>query len=136
MARHDPAHGKASSHIVALSHHRVYHRIEVPPEVPPYIITVMAWFTSPRTVSYLADEDILRVEEISVSLALDHVDHAWLQVQQQGSRYVVVVVCLVEEHVFAVVPLCVTSCHRQIIGARVRLRKERRWCSISMADRT
>lgn len=56
-------------------------------------------------LSHLADENVFRVEQVSIALALDHVDHARLQVEQQSSRDVVVVVCLVEEDVFPVVPL-------------------------------
>lgn len=54
---------------------------------------------------YLANEDVFRVEEITVPLALYHVDHTGLQVQQQRSRDVVVVIRLVEENILAVVTL-------------------------------
>lgn len=55
---------------------------------------------------HLADEDVLRVEQIPVPLALDHVDHTGLQVQQQSSWNIVVVVGLVEKNILAIVSLC------------------------------
>ena len=63
-----------------------------------------------HTVLYLADENVLWVEKIPVAFALDHVDDARLQVEQQGSGDVVVVVGLVEEDVFAIVPLQRVRC--------------------------
>lgn len=57
----------------------------------------------------LADENVLRVEQVSVSLALYHVDHPRLEVQEQRSRDVVVVVRLIEENVFSVISLETTN---------------------------
>lgn len=56
-------------------------------------------------MTHLADEDIFRIEEISVALALDHVDHAGLQVEQQSSRNVMVIVGLVEKNILPIVSL-------------------------------
>lgn len=54
---------------------------------------------------YLANEDVLWVEQVSVVFALYHVDHPRLQIEEQRSRNVVIIICLVEEDVFSIVPL-------------------------------
>ena len=51
------------------------------------------------------DKEVLRVVQIRVEAILDTVDHSGLQVDEQGSRNVMLVVRLVEEHILAVVAL-------------------------------
>ena len=54
--------------------------------------------------AFFAYEDVLRVVERGEVRGLDTVDHTRLQVDQQSTRDVVLVVRLVEKHVFAAVP--------------------------------
>lgn len=70
-------------------------------------------------IPYLADENVLWVEKIPVAFALDHVDDARLQVEQQGSGDVVVVVGLVEEDVFAIVPLQRVRCQMSDVDCQM-----------------
>ena len=55
--------------------------------------------------SVLADVEVLRVVEIGVKSVLDAMDHAGLQVDQKRPRDVVLIVCLVKEHILSIVPL-------------------------------
>ena len=56
----------------------------------------------PRTL--FGDENIFGVEEVAVVAFANAVDDAGLQICQQGSRDVVIIVSLVKEHVLAVRP--------------------------------
>jgi hypothetical protein len=70
-----------------------------------------------RAASLLGNEDVLGIIEIGVLAGLDGIDdlssekgYSWLQVDQDGAGNVVVVVCLVEEHVLPVLnPLIIRS---------------------------
>lgn len=53
----------------------------------------------------LGNVEILRIVEIRVEAILNGVDDSRLQVNQEGTRDVMLVIRLVEEHIFAVVSL-------------------------------
>ena len=58
----------------------------------------------PGPTSILGDEDVFLVEEVAIrSLVGELVDHAGLEVDEEGAWDVVLVVALVEEDVFAIV---------------------------------
>lgn len=58
-----------------------------------------------RAITHLADVYVFRVEQVFVIPTLDRVYHSWLEIKQQCSRDVVVVISLIEEYVFSVISL-------------------------------
>jgi hypothetical protein len=51
----------------------------------------------------LGNVEVLRIVEVRVESILDSVDNSWFQVDQKSPRDVVLVVCLVEEHILPVI---------------------------------
>jgi hypothetical protein len=57
------------------------------------------------TSSMIRNEDILMIVEISIFTILDAVNHSRLEVDQQCSWYVVLIISLIEKHIFPVTSL-------------------------------
>jgi hypothetical protein len=53
----------------------------------------------------LSNVEILRVVEILIHPILNRVDNTGLQIDQKSARYVVLIISLIEKHIFPVVSL-------------------------------
>ena len=67
------------------------------------ILTFTPVVSGPATM--IAHEEVLRVVEVRVEAILDAVDDSRFQVDQYRPGYVVLIVRLVEEHIFPIVPI-------------------------------
>jgi len=57
------------------------------------------------TATMLCNIEVLRVVEVLIQAILDGIDDTRLQVDQKGARDVVLIVCLIEKHIFPVISL-------------------------------
>ena len=71
--------------------------------MPSKQLTFTPVITSPSTV--ITHEEVFRIVQVRVESILDAVDHSGFQVNEDGPGYVVLVVRLVEEHIFAIIPV-------------------------------
>ena len=58
-----------------------------------------------RTSSFLRHEEILLIEQVAICAGLNAVNHAWFEINHQVSRNEMIIICLVEEHVFSIVSI-------------------------------
>lgn len=74
----------------------------------------------PRAASVVCYEDIFVIVKIAIFAVLNAVDHSRLQVHQQGSWNVVLVVRLIEEHILPISSLMPSISFPIIIKDRVQ----------------
>lgn len=57
------------------------------------------------TSSFFGNKEVFLVEQVSICACLDTVDYSGLKINHKISRDEVIVICLVEEHVFSIVSI-------------------------------